>query len=122
MSLTYKTGLGIALSVFALSGCSHSNPLNQYSHETVGKELLASAVRAEIQLGLAKRPSQAGYYYWYCLDGKRPGKRCEALYRAMRKNLHNKYHGLTISDLQDKKLWSYVKDYYQEAAFNRLPE
>ncbi len=122
MLFKHTMKLMFVLTLFVLSGCSHSNPLNQYRHDTVAKDLLSSAVRAEIKLGLAKHAYQAGYYYLSCMNGKKRGKTCNAIYQIMLANLKMKYQGLRLSDLQDKKLWSYVRNYYQENAFNRLPE
>lgn len=122
--MIYRHSLSLLLgfSLIALMGCSHSNPLNKYSHKAVADDLLSSAVRAEMHLGIAKKAYQAGYYYSDCMDGKNHGKTCDAIYRAMQHNLKTKYKSLSTSDIRDKKLWSFVKGYYQGDMFNRLPE
>jgi len=121
-TLKPKITLPVVVAVIALTGCSHSNPLNQYSNKTVADDLLSSAVRAEMYLGIAKKAYQAGYYYSGCMDGKNPEKTCNAIYQAMQHNLKTKYKSLSTSDIRDKKLWSFVKGYYQEDMFNRLSE
>jgi len=123
-----KKRLGVkllcGLGMIALVGCSHSNPLDQYSHASVARVLLASAVTADMKLGLASHASQAGYNYEECMSGEnsKDKKTCQSIYKLMAKELRRKYSGIRVSDITDKKLWSYVKGYYQENAFDRLPE
>jgi len=122
--MIYRHSLSVLLgiSLIALVGCSHSNPLKQYSRKSVAEDLFTSDVAAEMKLGLAKRKYQAGPYYFECMEGKNNPKTCHTIYGLMLKNLRSKYRGLSIADIQDQKLWSYLKPYYQEDLFNRLPE
>ena len=122
MNYRHSVTLLCGLSLIALVGCSHNNPLKQYSRGSVAKDLFTTAVSAEIKLGLVKKKYQAGPYYFGCMEGKQNPKTCHKVYRWMLKNLRSKYRGLTVSDIRDQKLWSYLKGYYQEDLFNRLPE
>jgi len=114
------SGLIILLLV---TSCSQANPLRQYSHKKVAMDLLISAISAEQQLNLTKSVSQAGSYYAACMQGKKSLNICQSLYKAMWQKLKYKYRGLTVTNLQDKKLWTYIKDYYQKDILsNHCPE
>ncbi len=106
-----------------LFGCSQSNPLDTLEHKTVAQALLKSAISSEIQLGLAPNTAQAGRYYESCMNEEKRGSGCERLYHQMVKELRKKsaYKDVTIANLTEQKMWSFVKGYYRAGEFNRVP-
>lgn len=113
---------GMALVGFSLAACSHSNPMAQYSRSQQAQDLMASAQTAELKLGLVKRRFEGGVIYFQCMNHIKKDKTCDAVYHAMQNNLREKYSGIEVSDISNQKHWSYIRDYYQEAMFTRLPE
>jgi len=114
--------LGVSLSLCA---CSHpANPLTQVSKHDAGVFLANASQYAQKKLKWDRDAYGSGGAYGFCMTQTTHSPNCQTLYKTMLTfaGQNTPYQSLTLSELTDRSTFETLKEEYQGAAFNLLPD
>jgi len=114
--------LGVSLSLCA---CSHpANPLTQVSKHDAGVFLANASQYAQKKLKWDRDTYGSGGGYGVCMTKTAPSANCQTLYKTMLvfAKEQQAYKTLTVSELTDRQTFEKLKEDYQGAKFELLPE
>jgi hypothetical protein len=118
------TALILAASL-GVSACSKApNPLLQVSERDAGVFLANASQYAQKKLKWDRDTYGSGGGYGVCMTKTAPSANCQTLYKTMLvfAKEQQAYKTLTVSELTDRQTFEKLKEDYQGAKFELLPE